>query len=431
MTELITLSRLELNRIEIIQRVINRRMTQIDAAFHLKISTRQVRRLIKRYKEQGQEGLASRKRGKPSNYQLPSSVSQNALQIIWQRYADFGPTLAHEKLLEVHGVHNISVESVRRLMIKAGLWVTRKERSKRVYQPRYRRDCLGELIQVDGSDHRWFEDRNSKCTLLVYIDDATSSLMHAKFVKEESTFSYFIATHEYIQLHGKPIAFYSDKHTTFRANKKGATTGTGMTQFGRAMHELNIDIICANSSQAKGRVERANKTLQDRLVKELRLQNISTMDIANAFLPSFISDYNHRFAKPPRNTKNVHRNLSQHDHIDRLMSWQEQRTVSNSLTIQYDRVVFLLEPNELSRELKRRKVTIYDYPDGRFEIAYEGQLLSYSIFDKVRQVKQAEIVSNKRLGAALALAKEQQKVRGYRRSKKAPHRNDQTKGLFV
>ena len=427
--ELITLSQHELNRIEIIQRVTDKRMTQLDAAFHLKLSTRQVRRLTNRFRIEGVTGLASKKRGKTSNNKLPGSITKKAIELIQHHYEDFGPTLACEKLLESHGI-DLSVETVRQLMIEAEIWLPRKQRRSKVYQPRYRRDCFGELIQVDGSDHDWFEGRSNKCTLLVYIDDATSKLMHLKFVESENTFDYFMATCDYIKMHGKPIAFYSDKHTTFRVNKKGATTGTGMTQFGRAMHELNIDIICANSSQAKGRVERANKTLQDRLVKELRLEGITTIEQANTFLPSFIYHYNQRFAKPARNPKDMHRCLSEFDDLDRYMSWQVERTVSYNLTIQYDRIVFIIEPNEFTTELKRQKVTVYDYPDGRLEIRYKGKLLPYTKFDKVRQVKQAQVVSNKRLGAVLELAKQQQAVRSFQRSKSAPQRRGQTNSMF-
>ena len=156
-------------------------------------------------------------------------------------------------------------------MIADGLWLGRKQRQKRVHQPRPRRECVGELVQVDGCEHWWFEDRGPQCTLLVFVDDATSRLMHLQFVESESTFAYFHAARDYLEAWGKPVAFYSDKHGVFRVNHPGALGGDGMTQFGRALHALNIDIICANSSQAKGRVERANKTLQDRLVKELRL----------------------------------------------------------------------------------------------------------------------------------------------------------------
>lgn len=168
----------------------------------------------------------------------------------------------------------------------------RRARLKPVHQPRYRRDCVGELIRIDGSEHWWFEGRGPKCTLLVYIDDATSRLMHPQFVQSESTFDYFAATRTYLERYGKPVAFYSDKHGVFRVNKKDAVGGDGMTQFGRALHAMNIDIICANSSQAKGRVERANGKLQDRLVKEMRLCGIDTIEAGNAFLPAFMEAYN-------------------------------------------------------------------------------------------------------------------------------------------
>src|SRR4051812_26348791 len=191
-----------------------------------------------------------------------------------------------------------------------GLWRDRRQRLKPVHQPRYRRDCVGELVQIDGSEHWWFEDRGPRCTLLVFIDDATSCLMHLKFVATESTFDYFTVTREYLERYGKPVAFYSDKHATFRVNTVDATGGDGMTQFGRALHQLNIDIICANTPQAKGRVERAHGTLQDRLVKELRLAGISTIEAGNAFLPAFMGGYNRRLATEPRSDKDLHRPLA-------------------------------------------------------------------------------------------------------------------------
>ncbi len=167
-------------------------------------------------------------------------------------------------------------------MSAAGLWQTRKERRSRPLQPRHRRACIGELVQIDGSDHEWFEQRGPRCTLLVYVDDATSRLQELRFAPE-STFDYFEATRRYLERHGKPVAFYSDKHSVFRVNAKDAKAGDGYTQVGRALSELNIDIICANSPAAKGRVERANQTLQDRLVKELRLRDICTVEAGNAF----------------------------------------------------------------------------------------------------------------------------------------------------
>jgi hypothetical protein len=185
-------------------------------------------------------------------------------------------------------------------MAEAGYWVPRLQRPPKIYQPRRRRDYLGEPVQIDGSDHRWFEDRMPACTALVYVDDATSRIMAIHFAHSESVFSYFVATRAYLERHGKPAAFYSDKASVFRVNHPATRDGSGCTQFGRALYEPNIEGICANSSQAKGRVERAHLTLQDRLVKELSLRGISTLEAANAFMPPFIADYNQRFAKPPK-----------------------------------------------------------------------------------------------------------------------------------
>ena len=269
----IAMSRTEIDRMSVLQDLAASRIKVAEAATLMRLGRRQVFRLAKAYSQQGAEALVSRRRGRPSNRCYPSALRTAAIGIIRERYSDFGPTLAAEKLAELHDIH-LARETVRQWMITAGLWKDRRARLKAVHQPRYRRDCLGELIQIDGSDHWWFEGRGPRCTLLVYIDDATSRLMHLQFVESESTFDYFAATRAYLERYGKPVAFYSDKHGVFRVNKKDAIGGDGMTQFGRALHALNIDIICANSSQAKGRVERANGTLQDRLVKEMRLSGI-------------------------------------------------------------------------------------------------------------------------------------------------------------
>ena len=315
-------------------------------------------------------------------------------------------------------------------MIAAGLWQERRQKLKGVHQPRYRRDCVGELVQIDGSEHCWFEDRGPPCTLLVYIDDATSRLMHLKFVETESTFDYFRSTREYLEAYGKPVAFYSDKHAVFRVNGKGAVGGDGMTQFGRALHQLNIDIICANAPQAKGRVERANGTLQDRLVKEMRLAGISTLEAGNAFLPAFMADFNRRFAKAPYSDKDLHRPLSEDDELDDVFAWREERTVSRNLTLQYDQVLFILEPNAITLSLARQRVTVYDYPDGRFAIKHKGLELPYRPFDRRQQVDQAAVVENKRLGPVLAYIAERQKELDMSRSNSAPRRRGQGKSLF-
>src|SRR6201996_2405640 len=268
--ELVTLNMRELERLKVIQAIVEMGLKPGRAAERLGLTVRQVERLVTRYRESGAAGLPSRKRGNPGNRKLDEGLALRALTIIRERYADFGPTLACEKLRECHGIR-LAKETVRHLMTDAGLWVPRSQRPPKIYQPRARRACLGELVQIDGSDHHWFEDRAPACTLLVYVDDATSRLMQLHFTASESTFSYFKVTRAYLEQHGKPVALYSDRASVFRGTR-AATTGNGLTQFGRAMYELNIDTICANSSSAKGRVERAHQTLQDRPVKKLRLR---------------------------------------------------------------------------------------------------------------------------------------------------------------
>ena len=299
--------------------------------------------------------------------------------------------------------------------------VPRKRRRKRVHQPRHRRECVGELVQIDGGEHWWFEDRGPQCTLLVFIDDATSRLMQLQFVESESTFAYFHATRAYLEAWGKPVAFYSDKHGV---NQRGAPGGDGMTQFGRALHMLNIDIICANSSQAKGRVEQAHKTLQDRLVKELRLAGVATLAAGNALLPAFIADYNARFAKPPANKKDLHRPLHARDDLQDAFAWKEERTLSQALTLQYDKVIFILEPSEPAKAAIGKRVTVVDYPDGRLSIRYGGVELAYRTFDKVRQVDQGAIADYKRLGSVLAMIRDEQLRRAPER-RSGPRRRDQ------
>jgi hypothetical protein len=216
---------------------------------------------------------------------------------------------------------------------------------------------------------------------------------------------------------------YSDKHTVFRVNKIAALHGTGMTQFGRAMHELNIEILCANTPAAKGRVERAHSTLQDRLVKELRLRGISGLSEANEFADIFVEDYNTRFAKPAHLPHDVHRPLLRHECLDDIFTWQEQRSVSQALTLQYDKVPYLLEPTPENHKLVGKRVTVIDYPDNRIRIEYEGHNLTYREFDKLTQVHQAEMVTHKRLGSMLAFIQhEQQKQPHEKRSVRCPTR---------
>ena len=413
----------ELSRLEVLRDMDQRRLTTEAAAQLLGLERRQVFRLLKAYRSEGATGLISKRRGRPSNRRKPEELRDKALAIIREQYWDFGPTLAAEKLREAHGIA-LGRETLRLWMIAAGIWADRKQRRKHVHQPRHRRDCIGELVQIDGCEHWWFEDRGPQCTLLVFIDDATSRLMHLQFVESESTFAYFQAARAYLEAWGKPVAFYSDKHGVFRVNHPGALGGDGMTQFGRALHALNIDIICANSSQAKGRVERAHKTLQDRLVKELRLAGAATLAAGNALLPAFTADYNARFAKPPANKKDLHRPLRAGDDLEDAFAWKEERTLSQALTLQYDKVIFIVEPSAQAKAAIGKRVTVVDYPDGRLAIRHKGVELAYRTFDKVRQVDQGAIADNKRLGSILAVIRDQQLRREPDRRSR-PRRRDQ------
>jgi transposase len=418
----ITLTMREVDRIKTMQALADRMLRPAQAAARLGLTVRQVERLARRYREEGAEGLVSRKRGQPSNHQLAVGVADRAIAIVRERYADFGPTLAAEKLAELHGL-KIGVETLRGLMMAAGLWIPRKQRAPKIHQPRNRRSCLGELIQIDGSDHAWFEDRAPACTLLVFIDDATSRLMQLRFVPTESAFAYFETTRAYLEQHGKPVAFYSDKASIFRPVTKPEFCERGVTQFGRALYELNIDMMCANTSQAKGRVERANHTLQDRLVKELRLRGISTREAANAFAPHFIADFNSRFAKPPRRDFDAHRPLRADEDLDLIFTWREQRKVSLSLTLNYAREIYILADTAGNRRLIQRYIDVYEYPDGRIEVRAGGRALSYVRYDRLPQIDTAAVVENKRLGHALAAAQMLQAQRDSRRT--TPSRTNQ------
>ena len=404
---LMIMSERELNRIEVLSQVTRGVMTAVTAANVLGLSRRQVHRLLKDFQTGGPGAIRHKARGRQSNNWIDPAVREFAVTLVREKYSDFGPTFAAEKLAEDHDL-KVSRETLRKWMQDAGIWLSRKQR-RTFHQPRLRRECLGELIQIDGSDHRWFEDRGPACTLLVFIDDATSTLMQLRFVTSESTFSYFEALDLYLTAHGKPVAFYSDKHSVFRVAQQGAKTGHGMTQFGRAMTELNIEILCANSSQAKGRVERANRTLQDRLVKELRLAGISDMEAANVFLPGFMARYNARFAKVPRRPDNLHRPMNiEPGRLRDVFCLRDERYVGTQLAFSFERQRIILTENDITRGLVGKYVDSYAFPDGRLEFRWQGVSLPYSVFDKDQRVTHAAITENKHLSAVLEHIKAEQ-----------------------
>ncbi|MGL6313092.1 ISNCY family transposase [Vibrio sp. WXL103] len=423
----------DLNRFKVLQDVREHRLRQVDAAEILAITPRQVRRLLTQLSQHGAASLAHAARGRPSNRRYADDFRAEVLRIVRTQYADFSPTFACEKLAEQHNLV-VSKETLRQWMIADGLWIPHSQRKPRVYQPRYRRDCLGELVQIDGSHHDWFEGRSPKCCLLVFIDDATSRLMNLRFSDTESAFDYMVATREYLEQHGKPVAFYSDRHSIFHASNKQAVESKYPTQYGRVLQELSIELICANSSQAKGRVERANKTLQDRLIKEMRLQGINTIEEANAWLPYFIQDFNRRFAKPANNPKDIHRPVRETpEELDDIFAWQIIRNLSNALTFQYDKVLYLIEDTEENARLVHENVKILDYPNGELAVLYGHRKLNFRMFDKLEKVDQGQIVDNKRLGQVLRFAqqkqeemeKKQQRLRG----KNGPRRTAQKRAV--
>lgn len=395
---LISMTNKELIRLEIIQKVNSKRQTQMQAAAYLSLSAKQIGRLCRRYQEEGPKGLISRKRGAKGNHNLPDELKQKAIKLIWAKYRDFGPTLAQEKLLELDHL-KLSIGTVRKIMIENCIWEASKIKRKVIHQMRECRSKYGELIQIDGSPHAWFEDRGTKCTLIVFIDDATSKLIYLKFEKAESTWAYADGVKSTILKNGLPCAYYSDKHSIFKVNRPGALSGEGLTQFGRMLKDLNITLICANSPQAKGRVERSNRVLQDRLVKELRLNSISTIEEANPFLPSFMEKYNQRFAKTPKSPLNAHRELPKDVNLDRVFRLQETRYLSKNLTFQYKNKLYQIKTSRPIYALSKAKINILESKEGDVLVEYKNKKLLYSIYEE--RPLQAEEVHSKEINLKL------------------------------
>jgi len=284
-------------------------------------------------------------------------------------------------------------------MIGTGLWQPRRAHKPVIHPLRERRARLGELVQIDGSPYAWFEERAPACTLLVFIDDATGRLMQLLFTEAESTFSYFEASERHFQRYGKPLAFYSDKLSVFRINLPNALSGRGTTQFGRAMEQLGIELLCANSPQAKGRVERVIQTLQDRLVKEMRLCGISSMAEGNAYLPEFITAFNARFAVEARDAQDAHRPLRPSDDLARVLTVQETRVLSKNLTLQYHNMIYQIQTPRPTYALRNARVIICENRYGEIAIEYKGKPLAYTVYRE--QGRQAEVVTSKQIAMKL------------------------------
>jgi transposase len=399
----VMMSQKEAKRGQVMELLTAGKISQKEAGKMLAVSVRQIKRILRRYRTAGLPGLISKKRGWVSNRRLDETIRTNAIKMIGERYRDFGPALAAEKLDELHGIR-LSVESARQLMIAAGYWKPRKGAALSVHPMRERRARLGELVQIDGSPHDWFEGRADRCTLLVFIDDATGNLMQLRFAPTETTLGYMYTLHDHIVAHGLLVALYSDKHSIFRINAKEADP-EAETQFGRATRELGIECIHANSPQAKGRVERANQTLQDRLPKEMRLAGISDIASANDWLPGFMASFNRRFAVIPKDAVDAPIAYSgSAEELTNILSVQITKTLSKNLSFQYEGNLIQVEISGTGLAMRGAKVTLHDHFDGARVLCWKNRKYTYTTLTKAQR-KTAEAdgkAINARVEEALA-----------------------------
>jgi transposase len=397
--DVVAMSAKERERTHVIRQVAEGKLRQQRAAELLGVGVRQVKRLVAMYRSRGDRGLVSGRRGKPSNNRLAAGVVARIEAALRDRYADFGATLACEKLAEHEGI-GVSAETVRQIQVRLGLWHPKRRRGKRVFQIRERRPRFGELIQVDGSHHDWFEGRGPRCALIVFIDDATSRLTGLLFAQAETTRGYLELLRSHIEAHGVPLALYSDRHGIFRVNAKEVESGDGLTELGRVVGRLGIEQICATTPQAKGRVERANQTLQDRLVKEMRLRGISDMAAAQAFLPGFMARYNAQFAVAPRVGEDAHRTWKEgFSALDAALARHDDRTLSKALTFSAGGAVHCIKTRDAGIALRGARVTVRHYLDGRMDVVFKDRVLPYTTVRKLPRA--AAVEDDKTLDARL------------------------------
>jgi len=410
----LSMSVAERERAYLVRAYLEHRLCQREASERLGIGVRQFKRLVRSWKAEGDAGLVSRQRGRRSNRRLNEDLRSRITELLRDKYAGFGATLASEKLLELEGI-KVAVETVRQLQIAERLWKPKRRRARQVFQLRERRARHGELVQIDGSPHDWFEGRGPRCTLIVFIDDATGCLVGLRFVEAESTRAYLETLREHVLVHGRPVAFYSDRHGIFRVNAKDATGGDGKTEFGRVADRLGIAVIHARTPQAKGRVERANQTLQDRLVKEMRLRNIGSMEAANGFSPTFIEAFNQRFAGPPRDDASAFRPWTDTPAVlDAALARREERVLSKALTFSSAGTKYCVDAKGPGTALRGAKVTLHHFLGGGMSVHYKDRVLqvtaygSYPVADPVEDEKTLDarldaIIASRRDPAARAV----------------------------
>lgn len=372
--DIIMLSLKELKRLKVIQNVINKRITQVTAAAIIGLSERQIGRLTKAVRKEGDRGVAHKSRGKTSNRKISEEVKEKVLRLYKDKYQDFGPTLANEKL-EEDGVR-ISEETLRIWLIKEGLW-KQKQKRKTHRQWRERKECFGEMVQMDGSHHDWLEGRCPELVLMAYIDDATSRVF-ARFYDYEGTMPAMDSFRLYTEENGLPQSLYADKHSTYKSQRKLTIeeelegVEEPLSQFGRALDDLGVEMIHAHSPQAKGRIERLFATFQDRVIKEMRLKGIKTKEEANEFLKSYLPEYNKRFSKQPANETDVHVRPPEELDLSNYLCIKTERTMRKDNTISHESKLYQIE-----ERVNTRKVVIEEHINGTTRITGKGLLLRY------------------------------------------------------
>lgn len=382
----VTMSAKELRRVHVLRHLREKRITQREAGKMLQVSDRQIRRLLGRVTAEGDQGLVHRGRGKPSNRRIPEKRKTKVLALYEEQYGDFGPTLAVEKLAERDGI-TLSAETLRGwLMAKGVTHFRRRRRSHRAW--RARKAHVGELVQLDGSHHDWLEGRGPRCVLMAYIDDA-SSRVFARFYAYEGTVPAMDSLGRYVKQYGIPLAVYTDKHTTYKSPAQPTVDeqlagATPQSQFERSLAELGVTLIHAHSPQAKGRVERLFKTFQDRVIKELRLAEVSTLDAANVFLKRYLPIYNRRFAVQPAQAADLHRPRLARGELDRILCIKTTRVLRRDWTVAHNGQLYQVQTN-----VRATQVVIEERGDGTLRITHQGHVLAYHPI-AVRPVRPAE-----------------------------------------
>ena len=392
------MSQKEAQRLTVIGRVLQGELGQAQAAQMLGLSVRQIKRLCRRVRQQGAAGLISRRRGQPSHRRIAPQQREHYVGLVRERYADFGPQLAYEYLRREHGFA-WSVETLRGWMIGAGLWQAKRRRLARVHSPRARRECLGELVQIDGSHHDWFEARSGKCCLIAFIDDATGRVLGGQFFEQETTQGYLSVLHELVQRHGAPLALYSDRHGIFT---KSDPEDIKPTQFERALLQLHIEPICAHSPQAKGRVERLFQTLQDRMCKAMRLEGIDTLEQANGWLAQYLREHNRRFAVQAKGPADMHRPWTDTTQaLADICSLHHQRQLSAQGACKFEGSIVQLHPDQAHAPKARAMVDIAQHADGTLHLSYRGHSLAYKRYAVHEPSRVGRVVDHKSVNARL------------------------------